>query len=481
MARYLIIANNAPEYFNLYRPMADEILASGGDVTFALDSDYSLDYNGVGTYKNYVFTDYVKRDQQSNEEIDFLCKKIQNEKGLWHLYPDFDRDCYYSIFSKKFKKEIKLEQLFSNLVGFFVSIFKKENFDYIVYENASNALALIARDVGKYYGVKYCGLAISRLPGRISITDDPTFESEIYRKIMSSLEGGEFKLDPKISNDVTTYLNSILNIQPDYMRNNPLNNVSVVNKYFNLTKIKILLFKLKYSFGSTDWNFQVGNPFLVAYSSFSRNVFRSIKSNLIKKKYDKLPKSGEGYFLYPLHFHPEASTSVLAKHFNNEYELIRNIAFSLPHGFKLYVKDHISAYGFPSLAFYNRLKLLPNIVLLSPFEDTKSLIKGSTAVLTLTSTVGYEALILEKPVIVFGNVFYDFHKLCYKCNSYDKISGLLSFIISSEQKLEENYNVSFVSSYFLATYEIKLDYKNCCYKEQRENASKILEVISENN
>ena len=36
------------------------------------------------------------------------------------------------------------------------------------------------------------------------------------------------------------------------------------------------------------------------------------------------------YVVYPLHFYPEASTSIYAKHFDgNELNLIKNITFSL--------------------------------------------------------------------------------------------------------------------------------------------------------
>src|SRR5690606_36008536 len=118
------------------------------------------------------------------------------------------------------------------------------------------------------------------------------------------------------------------------------------------------------------------------------------------------PPHTEKYILYPLHYHPEASTSVLAGTYLDELAVIKNISFSLPHGVKLYVKDHVSAYGYPSLEFYEKLKNLPNVRLLSPFENTKILIARSCAVITLTSTVGYEALLMGKRVFLYGRVFY---------------------------------------------------------------------------
>ncbi|MFH4233908.1 capsular biosynthesis protein, partial [Acinetobacter baumannii] len=58
--------------------------------------------------------------------------------------------------------------------------------------------------------------------------------------------------------------------------------------------------------------------------------------------------SKERFYIYPIHFHPESSTSVLAPEYTNEYSNIINIANNLPFGTYLYVKDHKSAKGVQS-------------------------------------------------------------------------------------------------------------------------------------
>jgi len=138
---------------------------------------------------------------------------------------------------------------------------------------------------------------------------------------------------------------------------------------------------------------------------FLRYICSRFKVGLVKRLY-QAPVEGEQFLLYPMHFHPESSTSILAGTYLDEYEVIRNIAFSLPEGVRLYVKDHISAWGYPALDFYRRIKRLPNVRLLGPNEPTKQLIKASAGVITLTSTVGYEALLLKTRVFLFGQVFY---------------------------------------------------------------------------
>jgi CDP-glycerol glycerophosphotransferase (TagB/SpsB family) len=154
-----------------------------------------------------------------------------------------------------------------------------------------------------------------------------------------------------------------------------------------------------------------------------------------------------------LHFHPESSTSVLSGNNLDEYDVIRSIAFNLPEGTTLFVKDHKSAWGYPPLKFYQKLKRLPNVKVLSPDEPTKQLIKKSIGIITLTSTVGYEALLLEKPVILLGRVFYESHKNVFILKSREDIFSALNNVLSRVPEDTTIYNQQFVQAYWLSTHE----------------------------
>src|SRR5690606_22483223 len=104
------------------------------------------------------------------------------------------------------------------------------------------------------------------------------------------------------------------------------------------------------------------------------------------------------FFVYPIHYHPESSTSVLAPYYTNEYSNILNISNSLPFGSFLYVKDHSSAIGVQGKEFYKKVSALPSVKLIPPSFNIKKLILASEGIITVNSTAGYEALILGKPV-----------------------------------------------------------------------------------
>jgi len=97
----LIIANNAPNYFNFFTPLSER-LRDYGKVCFALDSIFSVNYNSVED-NYYVFSKFCEhqKEHELNKNVLMIVEKIQNEYGTWFLYPDFDRDRYYQIFSSK--------------------------------------------------------------------------------------------------------------------------------------------------------------------------------------------------------------------------------------------------------------------------------------------------------------------------------------------------------------------------------------------
>lgn len=124
------------------------------------------------------------------------------------------------------------------------------------------------------------------------------------------------------------------------------------------------------------------------------------------KKYYKRADYSDKYVYFPLHFQPEASTIVCAPRFEKQLFFIDNLVKSLPAGTKLYVKEHYAGLGSREMDFYEELQKYPNVVIISPFEDSRTLIENAECVATLTGTAGWEAWLLRKPVIMGGDIFY---------------------------------------------------------------------------
>ncbi len=109
---------------------------------------------------------------------------------------------------------------------------------------------------------------------------------------------------------------------------------------------------------------------------------------------------------YPLHLDPEASTIVSAPMYTNQLAVVEALAKSLPLSMTLLVKEHVPMLGQRPPGFYARIKSMPGVMLVSPFEESMHLIKRSAFTCVINGTAGWEAILLGKPAIVIGQPHY---------------------------------------------------------------------------
>ena len=91
------------------------------------------------------------------------------------------------------------------------------------------------------------------------------------------------------------------------------------------------------------WDYSTCNPFLLSYKLLLRNIIKQFRAPFVEALMDE-ESSKDRFFVYPIHFHPEASTSIWGRWYTNEYNNIINISNALPVGLTLYVKEHISGF-----------------------------------------------------------------------------------------------------------------------------------------
>lgn len=129
---------------------------------------------------------------------------------------------------------------------------------------------------------------------------------------------------------------------------------------------------------------------------------------------------------FPLHVQPEFTTDVRAPFFTNQTALVENISKSVPVGYRVLVKEHPGMKGERALGYYRDLKKHHNVQLFSPSVDSHDLIQASDAVLTITGSSAWEAILYEKPIIAFGPLCYGFYDLIYQCENVADLPGILS-------------------------------------------------------
>lgn len=118
------------------------------------------------------------------------------------------------------------------------------------------------------------------------------------------------------------------------------------------------------------------------------------------------PRANERYVLYPLHHQPEASVDVYGSLNSNQMALIETVSRLLPATHRLWVKEHKGAIGDRSVAWLRRVKALPNVRLIDPFEDIFPLVQRADLVMTVSGTVAYEAALLGVPSFGLSPIFF---------------------------------------------------------------------------
>lgn len=212
---------------------------------------------------------------------------------------------------------------------------------------------------------------------------------------------------------------------------------NVVNNYLNRTKFKGSIYEGMHLPGYSRRKFYLTNSIIKLFRSILSEIKRISDLNIYLDPHNPgyliptflenfvqpvnafrlrslINSSYKNYFaikerkycLFPLHFEPEIALQIFARPFQNQIELAKNIALSLPPGMYLLVKEHPRKIGSRSISYYEKLLQIPNLVLAPADSSCYELVKKSTLVTVVTGNTGLEAAILGKPVIVFGEPEY---------------------------------------------------------------------------
>ncbi len=452
---FVIIINNAYKMAKNHIALGVELKKQGANVVliFADKLPFFIDKLDISDFNTYIFSEYFEKNfntvRINNKYSDINLNKI--------FFSEYDRSI---VFDKmEFRGNDYYQKLITNLQNFFEEIYKKHSINYCIYETISNSFAYTAYEIGLKNNVQYCGYSGSRLKGKFELYTEEFGSINLFKKEFLNFDFDSLNNIEK--NEIREYLAQFENSvkMPSYHpKNTSLDwDFSIFKRYFNKDKIRLFIGSLKYTIKerrSSKFSFQTGNPTLEQLKNIKKQITKKFVTGRIRKLFDK-PMLNDSFFLYPQHFKPEASTSVFARHYCNDIAVVENIAFNLPFGSYLYVKEHFVNFGRLPVSYYEKLKKIPNVKLISCEENTKQLIENCQGVITLSSTVGYEALLLNKPVYVFGNVFYECHPNCRKIDRFDDLFEKLCDLTVNK---DPNINRAFIGAYRKITFQGNIYY-----------------------
>jgi hypothetical protein len=204
-----------------------------------------------------------------------------------------------------------------------------------------------------------------------------------------------------------------------------------------------LLKRAAMAFSSNKLNKIVENTDFYMYKNLSTKIYFNRLIYRMQLKYDDYSESDK-FLFYPMHVEPEAVVQYWsAGIYTNQVFLIEQIARNLPVGYILYVKDHVDIHGYRNISDYRQIKQIPNVKLIDPSASGLSLAKRSEGIVTINGTLGFEGLMLAKPVYILGSVYYDCFKNIIKIKNLKELRvAILKPYIASDEDL-----VKFVAAY----------------------------------
>lgn len=138
-----------------------------------------------------------------------------------------------------------------------------------------------------------------------------------------------------------------------------------------------------------------------------RNIEKNTYKSMYKNFFNDSIKSNERFVYFPLHLQPEMTTDTLGGFYYDQVLAIEKLRTILPEDWYIYVKENpLQTYYMRGRRFFERLKSLHNIRLISKNVDTYDLMSKSEFVATITGTAGWEAISGGKNTLVFGYAWY---------------------------------------------------------------------------
>lgn len=388
----LFVVPDCPGYFTeCALRLAERLLAAGHRPAFAVSTPYyerfkGVDLSAVGPV-HYV-SDFLERcPDAAAEDVAF---------DYWLAHATFMRTRYY------WGRHINTWNDYRKVVLFFRDLFARYPTLRLVWsEIPSNSTNCIAYAEARRHGVRYFGYASARVPDHFTVATDLYASELLENRTPPTLDGGG---------------------SPDYMKHAAQRSViAPVERALGKAPRKIA----RALTARVQRSVEVGQTASHQVRALKREVGRRLYfATRIPRAWFSDPPSGsrdEISIVFPLHYRPEASTSVQAQFYESDQEVIRNLAFSLPHRATLYVKEHPAAIGIRPRAFYQDVLSYPGVRLLSPEPAMPEILGRFDALVALTTTAGFEAVQLGVPVLLLGRTFYETYPGVTRIDSFRQL------------------------------------------------------------
>ena len=446
----------AKNLINLYEPIffSCDFLCN---YTKENPSEKILKEFGFSKYKFYSIRNDLKKISQinfsRNVKIDFnYLKKFEknylNEKVNEIILKDFSFNQIYNPRDYNYFPEDKRILLKTSevLIKKIEKLLKNNKFEFIYSGGKSNFVRNIILQYSIRKKISYFGPSY-----RFGIT---FLDNYSKKNLVKNLNNLKIKENVNLFKKYLKNLNSEekINLKHTYNLKNFLDNfIFYLFKYFNYINDWRTNYFLRINKKKKNYFFNK-SVFSVNYFLIRNTIRKIIVENYLTRKtkflLNHLPKK---YIFYPLHFLPEGGIFDNKELFD-EFFLVQQVSKKLPIDFKIIVKPHpeilkkgseINSYN-----YYKSFSKIPNVEIISPSVNSLYLIKKSSGIISLSSTVGLEAIFFKKNSLNFAKNEFKYLKT-FKTIDLDNLENQL--------KLKQNFNFDFKTIQKLFGYGINIE------------------------
>tara|TARA_B100001765_G_scaffold153560_1_gene98949 strand:- start:1137 stop:2660 length:1524 start_codon:yes stop_codon:yes gene_type:complete len=234
--------------------------------------------------------------------------------------------------------------------------------------------------------------------------------------------------------------------------------VSVWNAYNKIFSDKFVTGKKKLAKAAASYLFSDNSNIKTHYSYYGRNktkvLFKTIsyrlkyriRESFMNKNLNLSVKTKSPFIYFPLTQEIERALFLGAPFYLDQFTLIKNVAKSLPIGYKLVVKDHpqMKHRGWRSVSEMKKIMDIPSVELVHPLSNSVELIKKSSLVFTINGSTSIEAAIYQKPSIILEDTGQFELPSMHKVNSLKELPTAIRTCL--DKKVDTNDVVRYIKT-----------------------------------
>lgn len=348
----------------------------------------------VNFQKQWFFHDYIHKEK-SEADIKYL-EEIEKKYNLNLQLIIFNDRIFYKYNEYRKFSDNEILKILSDEVKLFESILDEVKPDFVLMASYTQQHNDIFYKICKARGIK----VIMPTSSRVGIFENTSFHhsNRIY------LSDGMDEFLP-IPNEEELIKNKEINSQKANLTDEKFSaGFQVSTKKFAAAGIQYLLDNDENV--KTHYSYYGRSKFKVIFKMLLNELQKKIRIRFMENNLEKHIDNEEMFVYFPLHQEQESILISFEPFYTNELDIIRNIANSLPIGYKLYVKEHplMVNRGWRSVKDMKTIMELHNVKFFHPSVDQQEIIKKSKLVISIKGSAVIEAAFYNKPSISFGKV-----------------------------------------------------------------------------